>query len=101
MPKELHKIQMIPMGKNNGVFAFNKMVAQNNDSYAEKVKLRTNMMGFINGDPKAIAAAQSSQKQMKSFIGMAEGNCICLPMHISKVRGQNSEDLEKARRQFD
>jgi hypothetical protein len=50
IPEDMHKINAIPLGKNNGVLCFNKMVASKNDCMKDKMDLRDRFIGVLRNE---------------------------------------------------
>jgi len=92
---------MVNFGKTAGVFAFNKMVAAKPDAYAEKEKMKNDTMGANRGIKKHIEGSAKVAKDMPKIFGLASGCCSCLPMHISKKRGDNMLELANAKKEYE
>ena len=101
IPDIIHSLQSVPIGKNDGFFAFNKMVKRGNDIYAQKTDIKNRYLGVARGDPKSIAAQEKVNKQIGSFFGMASGCMKFLPMHISKMQDVHAERAKKNKEFFE
>ena len=49
MPRQIHRLSLVPIGKNNGFFLFNKMAVAKNDAHAMKLEMEENFVGFQKG----------------------------------------------------
>jgi hypothetical protein len=50
MPPSIHKISLVPIGKNYGFFLFNKMAVEKNDANTIKLEQQDNYLGFMRGE---------------------------------------------------
>lgn len=100
IPMELHKITAIPLGKKSGFMAFNKMAMQK-PVYADKLGLRDRTMGVFRNEQKWKDIDAAEGKKFQDFMGMASGCCVCLPMHIKKIRADNAKDYQKSKEMFE
>ena len=50
MPRSIHKISLVPIGKNYGFFLFNKMAVEKNDANTIKLEQQDNYLGFMRGE---------------------------------------------------
>lgn len=46
MPREIHRLSLVPIGKNSGFFLFNKMAIAKNDAHTMKLEMEANFVGF-------------------------------------------------------
>ena len=46
MPRSIHRLSLVPIGKNNGFFLFNKMAIEKNDAHTMKLEMQDNFVGF-------------------------------------------------------
>lgn len=86
---EFHNLCFIPLGKNGGVMAINGFVKFDASVPGEKDKIIDKTMGFFNGDAKQRKLDYGTTKDIQGMTGMFEGCCVCLPMHIGKVKAKN------------
>ena len=49
MPRAIHRLSLVPIGKNNGFFLFNKLALEKNDAYTMKLEMQANFVGFMKG----------------------------------------------------
>ena len=84
LPGAVNLLQMIPMGKNQGLFKFNKMQKTDRSCFVQKETIVKYEIGDRKGDQKLRAERAEMDKKFGGFLGMATGKCYCLPMHISK-----------------
>jgi NADH dehydrogenase FAD-containing subunit len=46
MPRSIHRLSLVPIGKNYGFFLFNKMAIEKNDAHTMKLEMEENFVGF-------------------------------------------------------
>jgi hypothetical protein len=92
---------MVPLGKSNGLMCFNKMAAEEKTCYTQKSALRDRMMGVLRNDKHWKQVDAEEGKKFMKFMGMASGCCVCLPMHINKIKADNARDYKKAQAEFE
>lgn len=98
---DFHNLCFIPLGKNGGVMAINGFVKFDKSVPAEKDKIIAKTMGFWNGDPKSVKEDSGTAKDIQGMTGYFSGNCVCLPMHIKKVKAKNIEKFNKNKAMFE
>lgn len=101
MPHELHKIQIIPLGSKSGLFVFNGTAKVDPNAINMKIAIRDNNIGFWKGDQAIIERRNQTNAQFGKYMQSAQGCCVCLPMHISKVRGENQRKLQATVQEYD
>lgn len=79
----------------------NGMVKQDKDVPKSKDEIAEKTMGFFNGDKKLRKEDYKTAKDIKGFTGMMEGCCVCIPMHINKVKSKNVEKFNKSKVMFE
>ena len=100
IPMELHKINAIPLGKKSGFMAFNKMAMQQ-AVYPDKLGLRDRTMGVFRNEQKWKDIDAAEGKNFQKIMGVASGCCVCLPMHVKKIRAENARDYQKSKEMFE
>jgi len=93
IPAMMHVVQMLPCGDSKGLMSFNKMLKRDDTIPKQKDQMRDGYMAEHHGDKKAAAANAKNGKDFAGFMGIANGCCYCLPMHISKSK--EYRELEK------
>lgn len=79
----------------NGFVKFDKTVP------AEKDKIIAKTMGFFKGDTKYVKEDNATNKDIVGMTEFFSGNCVCLPVHINKIRAKNVEKFDKNKAMFE
>ena len=101
IPMEFHKINALPLGKKNGFMAFNKMAMADAGVYEQKISLRNRFMGVFRNEQKWKDIDEAEAKKFGNIMGMASGCCVCLPMHVKKIRAENATNFQKSKVMFE
>lgn len=97
MPDQLHLMILIPLSKTHGIFKFNQHIeSQGAKAIAMKDDINANTMGSLANNPKFVQAEAKMAKDFGGFFDLAQGCCVCLPMHINKQKASNAEMKKEA-----
>lgn len=100
-PSETHLLSVIPIGSKNGIMAFNNMVIAKNDALIMKDDMTATNIGVLRSNPAMTKKNNDHAGDLPKMLGLASGCCVCLPMHISKIRGNNYKAMENSKKEFE
>lgn len=81
--------------------AINGMVKFDASVPSEKDKIIDKTMGFFHGDEKQRKVDYSTPGEIRGMTGCFSGCCVCLPVHINKVKQQNIDKFNKSKEMFE
>lgn len=74
----------------------------NSINRCQQKKTRSSQKLWDSGmDPKSVKEDSGTAKDIQGMTGYFSGNCVCLPMHIKKVKAKNIEKFNKNKAMFE
>jgi len=92
--KEIHRLQMVPIGKTKGVAGLNNAVFELASCGTQKDEIEEMSIGCMKAEKKWLDKAKLNAMFMPIIFWFASSFMEFLPIHFSKVRPQHLDDIK-------